>query len=83
MFGQETFITRALYYYSNAIRKVMYRTNAVESIHTSFRKVTKTRAFPNENALLEVLYLRIKEQYKMGRWPYPKLGNGYKPTPSP
>lgn len=39
----------------------MYTTNAVESIHSSFRKVTKKGAFPHENALLKVLFLRIKE----------------------
>ncbi|AVQ98364.1 IS256 family transposase [Oceanobacillus iheyensis] len=50
-----------LFDYGSAIRKVMYTTNAVESIHSSFRKVTKKGAFPNENALLKVLYLRIKE----------------------
>ena len=50
-----------LYDYGSAIRKVMYTTNAVESIHSSFRKVTKKGAFPNENALLKVLYLRVKE----------------------
>jgi len=50
-----------LFDYGNAIRKVMYTTNAVESIHSSFRKVTKKGAFPNENALLKVLFLRIKE----------------------
>ncbi|MBO1006033.1 transposase, partial [Pseudogracilibacillus auburnensis] len=50
-----------LYDYGSAIRKVMYTTNAVESIHASFRKVTNKGAFPNENALLKVLFLRIKE----------------------
>lgn len=50
-----------LYDYGSAVRKIMYTTNAVESIHSSFRKVTKKGAFPNENALLKVLYLRIKE----------------------
>ncbi|GIN95888.1 IS256 family transposase [Siminovitchia terrae] len=50
-----------LFDYGSAIRKIMYTTNAVESIHSSFRKVTKKGAFPNENALLKVLYLRIKE----------------------
>ncbi|MFS0750925.1 IS256 family transposase [Oceanobacillus sp. 1P07AA] len=50
-----------LYDYGSAIRKVMYTTNAVESIHSSFRKVTKKGAFPNENALLKVLFLRVKE----------------------
>jgi putative transposase len=50
-----------LYDYGSAVRKIMYTTNAVESIHSSFRKVTKKGAFPNENALLKVLYLRVKE----------------------
>lgn len=39
----------------------MYTTNAVEIIHSSFRKITKKGAFPNENTLLKVLYLRVKE----------------------
>ncbi|WP_053351196.1 IS256 family transposase [Ornithinibacillus contaminans] len=50
-----------LYEYGSAVRKIMYTTNAVESIHSSFRKATKKGAFPNENALLKVLYLRVKE----------------------
>lgn len=50
-----------LYDYGAALRKIMYTTNAVESIHSSFRKVVKKGAFPNENALLKLLYLRIKE----------------------
>ena len=39
----------------------MYTTNAIESINSSFRKVTKKGAFPNENALFKLLYLRTKE----------------------
>lgn len=53
-----------LYDYGSAVRQIMYTTNAVESIHSSFRKVTKQGAFPNENALLKVLYLRITELYR-------------------
>lgn len=53
-----------LYDYGSAVRKIMYTTNAVESIHSSFRKVTKQGAFPNENALLKLLYLRITELYR-------------------
>lgn len=41
----------------------MYTTNTVESIYSSFRKVTKQGAFPSENALLKLLYLRITELY--------------------
>jgi len=53
-----------LFDYGSAVRKIMYTTNAVESVHSSFRKVTKKGAFPNENALLKLLYLRITELYK-------------------
>lgn len=52
-----------LFDYGSAICKVMYATNAVASVHSSFRKVTKQGAFPNENALLKLLYLRITELY--------------------
>lgn len=53
-----------LFTYGSAIRKVMYTTNAIESVNSSFRKVTKKGAFPNENVLLKLLYLRVTELYK-------------------
>ena len=53
-----------LFNYGSAIRKVMYTTNAIESINSSFRKVTKRGSFPNENALFKLLYLRVTELYK-------------------
>ena len=43
------------------IRKVIYTTNAVESLHMSLRKVTKNRgAFPNEEAAMKLLYLALR-----------------------
>lgn len=53
-----------LYNYGSAVRKVMYTTNAIESVNSSFRKVTKKGAFPNEDAVRKALYLRIQELYK-------------------
>jgi transposase-like protein len=50
-----------LFNYGSDVRKIMYTTNAIESINSSFRKVTKKGAFPNENALFKLLYLRVKE----------------------
>jgi putative transposase len=42
------------------VRKVVYTTNAVESLHMSLRKVIKTRgSFPTEDAALKLLYLAI------------------------
>lgn len=53
-----------LFNYGSAVRKVMYTTNAIESVNSSFRKVTKKGAFPSEDALLKLLYLRVTELYK-------------------
>ncbi len=53
-----------LFNYGSAVRKVMYTTNAIESVNSSFRKVTKKGAFPNQNALLKLLYLRVTELYQ-------------------
>lgn len=50
-----------LFDYGSDVRRIMYTTNPVESVHSSFRKVMKKGALPNENALLKLLYLRIKE----------------------
>jgi putative transposase len=43
------------------IRKVIYTTNAVESLHMSLRKIIKTRgSFPNEESALRLLYLALR-----------------------
>jgi putative transposase len=47
--------------YPAEIRKVIYTTNAVESLNMSLRKVIKTRgSFPNEEAALKLLYLALQ-----------------------
>ena len=51
----------------------MYTTNAVESVNSSFRKVTKKGSFPNEQAVYKALYLRITELYK--KWNYRPVAN--------
>ena len=50
-----------LFDFGSDVRKVMYTTNAIKAINSSYRKVTKKGAFPNENALFKLLYLRTKE----------------------
>ena len=42
----------------------MYTTNAIESVNSSLRKVTKKGSFPGEDAVRKALYLRITELYK-------------------
>lgn len=44
--------------YSEPIRKIMYTTNAIESLNRSYRKYTKTKSvFPSDEALMKCLYL--------------------------
>jgi putative transposase len=62
-----------LFNYGSAVRKIMYTTNAIESVNSSFRKVTKKGAFPNEDAVLKALYLRITELYK--KWNNRSISN--------
>jgi putative transposase len=43
------------------VRKVIYTTNAVESLHMSLRKILKTRgSFPSEEAAVKLLYLALR-----------------------
>ena len=54
-----------IYEYPPAIRKVIYTTNAIESLNAGLRKVTKGKgSFINDVALMKVLYLRTKDLQK-------------------
>ena len=47
------------------IRKIIYTTNAVESLNFSLRKVTKNRgSFPTEEAAFKLLYLALRNASK-------------------
>lgn len=46
--------------YPAEIRKVIYTTNAIESINMSLRKVIKNRAsFPTDEAVMKLFYLEM------------------------
>lgn len=56
--------------YPPQIRKVIYTTNAIESVNASLRKVTKTRrSFPNDKSVMKVLYLALHQIAK--KWTMP------------
>ncbi len=56
--------------YPTDIRKVIYTTNAIESLNMSLRKVTKNRGpFPNDEAMFKLLYLALKNIAK--KWTLP------------
>lgn len=51
--------------YHPAIRRIMYTTNAVESLNHQLRKVTKTTTiFPHDDALLKLLFLAQRDVSK-------------------
>ncbi len=56
--------------YPPEIRKVIYTTNAIESVNMSLRKITKNRgSFPNDDALLKLFYLALNNISK--KWTMP------------
>ena len=47
------------------IRRIIYTTNAIESLNSQFRKVTKTKLiFPNDESLMKMLYLATEKVSK-------------------
>jgi putative transposase len=54
--------------YSPEIRKVIYSTNAIESLHARFRRAVRARGhFPTEQAALKCLYLTVRSLDPTGR----------------
>ncbi|MGY8827861.1 MAG: transposase, partial [Candidatus Latescibacterota bacterium] len=52
------------------IRKVIYTTNAIESVNRSFPKILKNRgAFPTEQAVFKLMYLALQNIAK--KWTMP------------
>lgn len=59
-----------LFDYPPAIRKVIYTTNAIESLNSVIRKATKRRKlFPSDDAALKVAFLAIQQASK--KWTMP------------
>ena len=54
------------------IRKCIYTSNAVESVNSALRKVTRGKgAFPSEASVFKVMYLRIRELSEKWKKPIP------------
>lgn len=59
-----------MFQFPEEIRKVIYTTNAIESLNYSLRKIIKNRAlFPNDEAVFKILYLAIRNVSK--KWKLP------------
>ena len=61
--------------YTDPIRKLIYTTNPIEGYHRQIRKVTKNKgAFPNEMALIKLVYLATKRIEKKWKSPLTDWG---------
>lgn len=59
-----------IFKFSAEVRKVIYTTNAIESLNSSYRRLNKQRSvFPSDTALLKALYLATHEIAK--KWTMP------------
>jgi len=59
-----------MFKFSQAVRQVIYTTNAIESLNSGFRRLNRVRsAFPSSNALLKALYLATFQLTK--KWTLP------------
>ena len=62
--------------YPKDIRKVMYTTNAIESLNHSLRKVLKTKgAFPNDESIIKLIYLAMQNIAKKWTMPLQNWGS--------
>ena len=54
-----------IFKFSTTVRKVIYTTNAIESLNSTYRKLNRQRSvFPSDTALLKALYLATFEATK-------------------
>ena len=54
-----------IFKFSDTVRKVIYTTNAIESLNSTYRKLNRQRSvFPSDTALLKALYLATFEATK-------------------
>ena len=62
----ERWATLSTYFkYPNEVRKLIYTTNAIESLNSTYRKLNRQRSvFPSDTALLKALYLATFEATK-------------------
>ena len=67
-----------IFKFSSAVRKVIYTTNAIESLNATYRKLNRQRSvFPSATALLKALYLSTFEATKKWSMPVRNWGQVY------
>jgi transposase-like protein len=67
-----------MFKFSNDVRKVIYTTNAIESLNSGLRRLNRQRSvFPSDTALLKALYLATFELTKKWTMPLRNWGKVY------
>ena len=67
-----------IFKFSTEVRKVIYTTNAIESLNSTYRKLNRQRSvFPSDTALLKALYLATFEATKKWTMPIQNWGRVY------
>lgn len=67
-----------IFKFSEDVRKVIYTTNAIESLNSTYRRLNRQRSvFPNDTALLKALYLATFEATKKWTMPLRNWGKVY------
>ena len=67
-----------IFKFSEGVRKIIYTTNAIESLNSSYRKLNRQRSvFPSDQALLKALYLATFEATKKWTQPIHNWGQAY------
>jgi transposase-like protein len=63
---------RPIFAYPPAVRRLLYTTNAIESLHMRLRKIIKTRGhFPTDEAATKLLYLALRNI--IAKWKAPSI----------
>lgn len=67
-----------IFKFSSDVRKVIYTTNAIESLNSTYRRLNRQRSvFPSDQALLKALYLATFEATKKWTMPIRNWGKVY------
>ena len=67
-----------IFKFSSDVRKVIYTTNAIESLNSTYRKLNRQRSvFPSDQALFKALYLATFEATKKWTMPMRNWGQVY------
>ena len=67
-----------IFKFSSDVRSIIYTTNAIESLNSTYRRLNSQRSvFPSQTALLKALYLATFEATKKWTMPVRNWGKVY------